>query len=86
MSKKRNLLIVLVALSAISCNTLKEPSVDICVVLDRSTLHCIPTDERNPEYQISISDSLGYFCASPRDYGSIKKHHDELHKRLDKGK
>lgn len=81
-SKSKSLLILPVILFAVSCNTLKEPNVDICIVVSPTVLHCIPVDPEKPEYEIESKDSIGYFCASPNDYGQVKKHHDELHRRL----
>ena len=82
MSKRRVLLMLLVTLFVTSCETLNEPKVDICILMDNS-LHCIPVDETKDDYEIPISDGMGYFCTSPNDFGEMRKHHKELHTRLE---
>jgi hypothetical protein len=47
---------------------------------------CVPSNKKNPEYDLKISDMLGFICASPNDFSEIKKHHSELHKRLEDGR
>jgi hypothetical protein len=70
--------------SLTGCNTLGEPDADVCVIVDNLLAHCIPV-KGGKEYDLLLSDMVGYMAVSPDDYGKIKKHHDELHKKL-KGK
>lgn len=78
----RQLVILLTALLTSSCISLREPDVYLCAIVNNEVAQCIPTNRNNPEFDINLADMLGFICASPDDYGSIKKHHDELHKRL----
>lgn len=74
------------ALSISSCVTLNEPDIYMCAIVNGEFAQCVPSNKKNPEFDLKISEMLGFICASPNDFGAIKKHHSELHKRLEDSK
>ena len=76
------LAILFTALLTSSCITLTEPDIYMCSIVNNDLAMCVPSNMSKPEYDIPVNDMLGFICVSPNDFGFIKKHHSELHKRL----
>lgn len=74
--------ILSMALSISSCKD--EPDIYMCAMVSDTTAQCIPSDKTKKEFDMPIKDMLGYICVSPDHFGEIKKHHNDLHKQLDK--
>lgn len=76
-------LLLAILFVAISCKEV-EPEVDFCTPLSEPSFGCIPIDKSNPEYKVEYKKALteGFICVSSKDFGELKKHHNELHERL----
>lgn len=70
----------LFVVSSLGCITLQEPDIDYCVYLGEKKAHCIPVLGERPEYEREIE--VGDIFSSPEHFSEGRKHHEELHERL----
>ena len=75
--------ISLMALLTTSCK-ITEPDIYLCAIVNDNKATCFPSKKSKPEFDMSVTAMTGFICASPDDFGAIKKHHSELHKAIDK--
>jgi len=60
-----------------SCKHPGEPKVDLCQY-EGDTIHCYPKNQPDKqEYDRALK--MGDIVISIKDYGEIKKHHEDLH-------
>jgi len=77
----KTLLTLLVSLLILSSCKTTEPKLDPCVFLG-DIGHCFPINQEKEEYERPIE--IGDYFITPEEYGEIVKHHNRLHKELDR--
>lgn len=68
-------------LGASSCDRYRPPKVERCM-LNSDALFCVDPRLEEREYDRSYSESLGYLCTSPADYGRLDSYCADIRKRL----
>lgn len=60
----------------------EEPAIFICTIIDNEVAECVHTYDQNTKKDLTLIDMIGYQCVRPKDFGTLKSHHEILHKAI----